>query len=86
MIITYSFQASLQRHLDKLPSTENGEYNSDSSDGELSDNIESSNNNVEANELLEKVFRGYDLKGFSFPPPSTATKTLNDNAANGIGE
>ena len=81
------FKASLQRHLDKLPSVENGENNSDSSEGELSDEIDSSNHQlVAANELLEKVFRGYDLKGFSFPPPSSATKGVNDNTANGIGK
>ena len=71
--------------MENLPSTENGESNS--SDDELSDNMENSTHqHVEANELLEKVFRGYDLKGFSFPPPSSSTKGVNDNTANGIGK
>ena len=72
--------------MEKLPSMENGDA-SCSSEGEMSDDTDSSAHQfVETSEIMEKVFRGYDLKGFSFPPPSTATKGFNDNTANGIGK
>ena len=78
-------KASLQRHLEKLPSVENGDEIC-SSEGEMSDDTDgSANQYIEANEIMEKVFSGYDLKGFSFPPPSAATKGMNDASANGIG-
>ena len=75
----------MQRHLEKLPSLENGDelY---SSGGDSSDEADGkSKPALESNEIIEKVFRGYDLNGFSFPPPSTTVKGLNNNSTNGIG-
>ena len=72
--------------MEKLPSMENGDR-SYSSEGEMSDDTDSpAHQFIETSEIMEKVFRGYDLKGFSFPPPSTATKGINDNTASGIGK
>ena len=57
-----------------------------SSEEEISDEVENSSKEViGTNEIIEKVFRGYDLKGFSFPPPSNGTSTIGDNTTNGIG-
>ena len=51
------FKASLQRHLEKLPSMENGDA-SCSSEGEMSDDTDSSAHQfIETSEIMEKLFR-----------------------------